>query len=553
VAAAVAGMTAMTQALHSDSRWRAGMLAMLVFSLVGLATCNLPARLADIHLAAFLRLPVEVPLLATALLVFPRRLAKVVACLATILLGCLLVLKLADMGMGAAFQRPFNPYLDGKTIVDGWNVLAGSLGALEAVLVAVVAVSGFAAVICVFGWSCLRMTDINRSSLRSGLPGFVGIAALAIATGAAGHWVTLPGWIRMTVAPYLADRVRLVSETITDQSRFNSELAQVQAPGASVQLFNRIRGHDVILVFVESYGRSAVEDPRYQPLIGSRLAQIEGKLQESGFESASGWAGSPTVGGLSWLAHGSLLSGLWINSQGRYDRLMASRRPSLNRMFQGAGWKTVAVMPAITMDWPEAAYYGYDQIFASKDLGYGGKAFNWVTMPDQYTLAAFERLAREPARASGAAVMAEMALISSHAPWTPVPRLIDWNTVGDGSVFNPQAESGDSPEVVWADHDRVRRQYAETIDYSLQVMEDYIARYGRDAIFVVLGDHQPAEIITGPGASRAVPVHVISRDRTLVESFLGDGFRRGMTPNAQTAEVPMDALRDVLIRRFSGD
>ena len=52
--------------------------------------------------------------------------------------------------------------------------------------------------------------------------------------------------------------------------------------------------------------------------------------------------------------------------------------------------------PAITMDWPEASYYGYDEVFASNDLGYRGKPFNWITMPDQYTLSAFDRLARQP-------------------------------------------------------------------------------------------------------------------------------------------------------------
>jgi len=208
-------------------------------------------------------------------------------------------------------------------------------------------------------------------------------------------------------------------------------------------------------------------------------------------------------------------------------------------------------MPAITMDWPEAAYYGYDQILASKDLGYRGKPFNWVTMPDQYTLSAFDRLARQPARDAGEPVMAEIALISSHAPWTPVPKLIDWQVVGEGTVFNDQAESGDSPQVLWADHDRVRRQYIETIDYTLETLVDYIARFGGDAVFIVLGDHQPAALVTGPDASRAVPFHVVSRDVSLIEAFRSDGFAIGMTPDGQGPEPSMDSMRDRLMRHFS--
>ena len=45
-------------------------------------------------------------------------------------------------------------------------------------------------------------------------------------------------------------------------------------------------------------------------------------------------------------------------------------------------------MPAITLAWPEAGYFGYDRVLAAHDLGYRGLPFNWVTMPDQFTLAA---------------------------------------------------------------------------------------------------------------------------------------------------------------------
>jgi hypothetical protein len=52
------------------------------------------------------------------------------------------------------------------------------------------------------------------------------------------------------------------------------------------------------------------------------------------------------------------MSGLWIDSQLRYDALMMSQRPSLIRLFQRAGWRTVGVMPAITLAWPEGQYFG---------------------------------------------------------------------------------------------------------------------------------------------------------------------------------------------------
>ncbi|MBW8282736.1 MAG: sulfatase-like hydrolase/transferase [Rhizobium sp.] len=533
------------------SGWKA-VLSVLIFAVIGFAACTMPDNPGAFHPMAFLRIPLEVPLLALALLLLPRRMAVPVALLATTVVFCLLFLKSADVGVLAAFQRRFNPYLDMKMLFDGWNLLSGAVGNLGAALVIALAAVTMTMLVGAFWWASVRMTRLARPARRAAVAGFAIIFAVGLGLLAGGSRVGLKDVAELRVTSYLGERLSLVVRSIADIRRFEGELAGDKGFAGRDDLFARIRGRDVILVFIESYGRSAIEDPRYGALIKPRLQAIEGQLQAAGFSAASGWTRSPTVGGLSWLAHGTLLSGLWVDSQARYDLLMRSERASLNRQFRDAGWRTAAVMPAITMDWPEAAYFGYDQILASKDLGYRGKPFNWVTMPDQYTLSAFDRLAREPAHEAGKPVMAEIALISSHAPWTPVPKLIDWQAVGDGTAFNEQAASGDTPQVVWADHDRVRRQYVETIDYTLETLGDYIARFGRDAVFVVLGDHQPAALVTGPDASRSVPVHIVSTDRALVEGFAAEGFGVGMTPDPQGPEPSMDSLRERLIRQFSG-
>ena len=530
---------------------RRAVLSVLIFAFIGFAACMMPDNPGAFHPAAFLRIPLEVPLLALALLLLPRRMAALVALLATAVVFCLLFLKLADVGVLSAFQRRFNPYLDLKMLFDGWNLLSGAVGKLGAALAIGLVAAALTALIGAFWWACIRMTRLGRQARRAAVVGFAVILAVGLGLLAGGSRVGLRDVAELRVASYLGERLSFVARSVAEIRRFESELAADAGHGGGDGLFARIRGRDVILVFIESYGRSAIEDPRYGALIKPRLDSVDRQLQAAGFSAASGWTRSPTVGGLSWLAHGTLLSGLWVDSQARYDHFMKSERASLNRLFRDAGWRTVAVMPAITMDWPEAAYYGYDQILASKDLGYRGKPFNWVTMPDQYTLSAFDRLARQPARDAGEPVMAEIALISSHAPWTPVPKLIDWQAVGDGTVFNDQAESGDSPQVLWADHDRVRRQYIETIDYTLETLGDYIARFGGDAVFIVLGDHQPAALVTGPDASRAVPFHVVSRDVSLIEAFRSDGLTMGMTPDGQGPEPSMDSMRDRLIRHLS--
>ncbi|UIK05359.1 sulfatase-like hydrolase/transferase [Neorhizobium galegae] len=467
----------------------------------------------------------------------------------TLLLAAMLFLKLADIGTGTAFQRPFNPYLDLKIFTDGWNLLSGALGITEAVAIICMGLLAWLVVATLLHWSLggfrrLSFGGRRKSVLVSGTVLLIGLAALVVQNpdrrnlGVEAH-----------AASYFVNRVGMVKDSIADLARFEDELKQDPRPAGPY--FSALAGTDVVLIFIESYGRSAIEDPRYAARLNSRLTSVEKEIEAAGLQARSGWLTSPTVGGISWLAHGTLLSGLWVNSQGRYDRMITSERPSLNNLFRSSGWRTTAVMPAITLDWPEAGYFGYDSIHAAAGLGYRGKPFNWVTMPDQFTLEAFERLERQARDKPGhKPVMAEMALISSHAPWTPIPSLIPWDKVGDGAVFNAQAESGDPPSVVWADPNRVRAQYLTSIDYTLETLGSYMARYGKNTLFILLGDHQPASIVAGEGASRDVPVHIVTGNPELLKRLEGWNWQKGMIPQPSTAVYRMDEFRRKLVESF---
>ena len=524
-------------------------LPFLLVLIISFVVLSLPDHPGAFYWNSFLRLPLEVPIILLLLCLLPRKLAVTSSVVISAALFLLLFLKIADIGVQSAFRRQFNPYLDLKMMVDGWNLLSGTIGRIQGGVIIVTVGAAFLALLVIFLWAghCLIKADagVKRRIVS------ISAALLVVGTG-----LLLVGPFPFARAdlqslPYLGKRLVLVRHSILEMQTFERDIEKYDDVSSSEDLFAGIKGRDVILVFVESYGRSAIEDPLYSPLIGPRLEKVDSQLASAGFASASGWLNSPTMGGLSWLAHGTFLSGLWIDSQSRYDRLMISQRKSLNRLFQSSGWHTAAVMPAITMDWPEADYFGYDQVFAAKDLGYKGKPFNWITMPDQFALTAFERLVRQPARRAGHPVMAELALVSSHAPWTPVAKLIDWQNVGDGTIFNEQAESGQSPKVVWADRDNIRDHYIRTIDYSIQTLGDYVSRFGEDAIVIILGDHQPAPVITGENASRAVPVHIISRDKAVVRRFQDEGFSQGMIPKKTAPVLPMDSMRERLVRVLS--
>jgi hypothetical protein len=151
-------------------------------------------------------------------------------------------------------------------------------------------------------------------------------------------------------------------------------------------------------------------------------------------------------------------------------------------------------------------------------------------------------------------LFAEVSLISSHAPWTPIaPVLEDWSAIGDGRAFSEWADAGDPPEVVWRDPERVRAQYTRAIDYVLRVLGSYAANFvDARMLLILVGDHQPAPLITGENASRDVPIHVISRDSDLLAPFLAWGFGPGMRPPAGAPAERMEEFRDFFLAAFSG-
>ena len=119
----------------------------------------------------------------------------------------------------------------------------------------------------------------------------------------------------------LRDRARFARTLRHDRYRF----------ATGDRLLTGLRGKDVLLVFVESYGQSAVEGSSFSPGVDSVLDTGTKGLRAAGFSSRSGWLTSPTFGGISWLAHSTLQSGVWVNSPTRYDQLVGSTRFTLSQ------------------------------------------------------------------------------------------------------------------------------------------------------------------------------------------------------------------------------
>jgi len=171
-------------------------------------------------------------------------------------------------------------------------------------------------------------------------------------------------------------------------------------------------------------------------------------------------------------------------------------------------------------------------------------------MPDQYTMQALQNL--ELAKRQRKPLFAEVDLISSHTPWTRIPRLIPWDDVGDGSVFGriPPAESTQAS--LFGDASRARAAYGHSIEYALRTLFSFVRRYGDDdLVMVVLGDHQPATLVTGhDDPSHDVPVSVIARDPKVMGRIAGWSWQDGMSPSRRAPVWPMAAFRDRFLTAF---
>lgn len=461
----------------------------------------------------------------------------------------------ANVTVPTLFGRPVNLYWDGQQIPRFLWVSARDHPWWISVLAVVVTVAVLLALYVLVRWAVARMVhDAAPYALRArwtwvptGLVSLLVVAHLA-------SWVPGLTWhlVSDPITPTYARQARLLA------TAFLPGRAEATLPVAGTleramkatpdEALGSLRGRDFKLIFLESYGAMAFEHARVGSELAPARAQLALDIAGSGRVVASAYVRAATFAGASELSHLSLLSGIDLSDPLRHDLLLTTRRPTLSHLFSRAGYQTVGLYPALSWDWAESRFYGFDLFLDARDLRYEGPPLGYWKVPDQFSLARFNQL--HPVSEEAPPRFLFFPTITSHLPFGPVPPYQpDWDRLLTPDPFGAaETERLRTAYVDWLD---MLPNYVGMFDYTYRWLGGYLRRpEPRESVMLWVGDHQPAASVSGEGASWDVPVHVVTRDPALLQRFVELGFRPGLEP-VRPALGGMHDLNALLLRALA--
>jgi hypothetical protein len=449
-----------------------------------------------------------------------------------------------DVMAPALYGRPVNLYWDARHLsavaAMMTDAVAGPL--LAALLAGVGVLLGLAYLAARWAFRTIAAAmaaPLVRRRLTAGALAVVALYAVQVVRGE-----SLP---LLVVAPPVVDTYWQQARLVAAQAAANESRPLPPQPDLAAAL-TQVRGADVVLVFVESYGAVTLDRPAIAgPLVASR-ARFAADAVASGRQVVSAMVDSPTFGGSSWLAHVSLMTGVEARDEATNQALMSRARDTLVSTFGRAGYRTVALMPGLRFAWPEGAFYGFDRIYDTTALGYTGPEFGWWSVPDQFALARLDEL--EAAHTPRQPLFVFFPTTNTHIPFGPVaPYQPDWPRL---TTAAPYADSDVTQALAREpDYLDLAPSYVHAVSYTLETLGGYLRRHAaRDLVLVVVGDHQPAAAVSGADASWDVPVHVVTQRAEVLDALVRRGFHGGVEPGRK-AIGPMHALLPALLASFS--
>lgn len=327
------------------------------------------------------------------------------------------------------------------------------------------------------------------------------------------------------------------------------------------------RRPDVYLFFVESYGRVLAEHPALRDRYAAALARVQARLDAAGFASVSGYSRAPVMGGRSWLATGSVLMGTHVAYETMFHHLVdhIEHVPNWVGFLGDHGYETILVAPSDRKrpGVEEVNYYHHQRCIRFHELAYRGPRYGWGIVPDQFSLGWLSQ--QLTAADAHPPRYVELHLVSSHAPWDAIPPIVsDWRSLSD-SVPQPALPVDDSvgsrieryadkrerfPDEGELD-EQMGQRYLDSIVYDLTVIADFVGALHGDALVLLMGDHQPP-FVSAETNNFDTPVHVLSRDPSLLRELSAQGFSAGLALDPRAAAVTRhEALFSLLVRALS--
>ncbi|HEY4703857.1 MAG TPA: CDP-alcohol phosphatidyltransferase family protein, partial [Streptosporangiaceae bacterium] len=292
-----------------------------------------PDRTWQFSTGAFVRVPIELLVLVAVALVLPPWPRRIVAIVAGLLIGLLSAVKFLNIAYYEEVDRPFNTVSDWVGIGQAQGVIRDAIGNALTNVVLVGVVIGLVLILGAIIAATLHVTAVAARHRRGTIRGVAALTAIcAVSAGLTLQLVPGSSVVSVSATGLAAQTVRATSAAINDPRRFE-QATRAPDPESTVptsNLLTGLRGKDVIVAFVESYGQVAVQGSTFSPAIDSVLHQQNGMLTSAGWSTQSAWLTSPTFGGISWLAHSTLESGLWVDSNQRYNELLDSQRFTLS-------------------------------------------------------------------------------------------------------------------------------------------------------------------------------------------------------------------------------
>lgn len=441
----------------------------------------------------------------------------------------------------ANYDRPFE-LSDTKNVWGLWHYLSHDASTGEAVAGSVAAALAVFVVHLVLTWSFARVA--RTATARVGMATAILLQAVVLVGAFAASWHP------SSLAALVAEIARTVTSS---DAPFEQSLADGKQRMAAVPHDLRgLGGADVHVVFVESYGRVAIDHPQVAPRVVALWNELAPQLAVAGFEARTTLCRPAIRGGASWLAHAQFFSGARIDRQRGWELLLRSDLTPLPKVFAEAGYETVEVMPAMDRHWPAGqAFFGFTGSRTQLELGYTGTRYHWGQMPDQFALHHLLRSVVEPATKP---LFTAFMSVTSHTPFRRVPPYFaDWKIDDRSFSVPPLREHHEVPWNGLGEPEVVVPAYLDTLEHTLRSVTGFVCRLTRPSIVFVLGDHQPpfANTLHPPDPSFDVPLHVFTNRPELVTPLAGLGLARGFAPAPGTEGFDTSVFAPEFLRLYS--